>query len=206
MGIFSVFRKDTPQEVYQKIAADIVLVSLEFRRNFSGDSDSKQSINAGAEFSYLLVHLADSVASQVLGPAGRKEAFREILKFVIIGYVKADDSIESSYSVVKEEVSRMWDVMEERHDIYCQCKSLAGTPEFPFPSAGTKVFALAYFIHLAREGTSMDGVNNILCGRRNVTEENLAMFPRSDQIIILSTKLSGILKLLKLNDKLTKLR
>ena len=88
MGLFSLFRKKKPYEVYQALAQKIVLSSLEFRQDLDA-SDNEHSADAGAELIYLLLHLLDQRAFAELGASRRDEVFDNILLIVLDDYVSA---------------------------------------------------------------------------------------------------------------------
>ncbi len=60
MGIFSLFRKQKRQVVYQSIAQKIVTASLRYRDLFTANDEATAEV--GAEMAYFLLHVVDRTA------------------------------------------------------------------------------------------------------------------------------------------------
>ncbi|MCD4828974.1 MAG: hypothetical protein K8R90_06045 [Candidatus Cloacimonetes bacterium] len=202
MGIFSMFRKRSSEDIYQEIASKIVVSSLSYRMQLD-ETDPQLTGNAAAEVAYLLLHLVDRAAFQVLGEAGRNVAFDRIAKIVISDYAHALFKLSTPPDVVADVGAKMLDDMNDRQLSYAACHTFT---ESPWPSRGTMVFACGYFIHRALGRTNRTDVDAILRGEENVTEYNIDAFPDLEQTLKLSIHLSNIAATLRLADCLKRLR
>lgn len=202
MGILSIFRKPTPEEIYQEIASKIVIASLMYRTSLD-KVNAKLSAEAGAEFAYLLLHLTDRAAFQIFGHPRREKVFNEISKRVIDDYSRSIFRSTVPEDIVPNLKASMIINMNDRQDIYGQCTSLT---DDVFPRRGTMIFALAYFIHLALQRTSRTDVDDILCGRKDLTEADLDDFPDIENTLMLSVRFGTAAKKMRINDTLKKLQ
>ena len=202
MGMLSLFRKRSPKEVYQEIASKIVVSSLAYRTEL-GETNPQLTGDAGAEIAYLLLHLVDRTAFQILGAAGRNETFDTIAKIVIAEYARALFRPTTPSDVVTSIGMKMLDDMNERQSTYAVCQSLTGDP---WPSRGTMVFACGYFIHRALGRTDRTDVDGIVKGERDVTEADMDAFPDMEQTLKLAVHIGTCAAELKLADSLKRLR
>lgn len=202
MGILSMFRKPTHSDIYQKIADNIILASLKYRTSIEDEPNMQLTADAGAEYAYLLLHLVDRAAFKLLGEEPRNDVFDGISKIVLANYCKAVLRPTTPDSKVQALAYNMMNDLNDRQAIYSQCTSLTGDP---FPSRGTLVFALSYFVYLALQRTANKDVDDILCGRRNLTKSENDDFPEMDDIIMLAVHVGESMKALRINDLLKKL-
>lgn len=202
MGIMSLFRKRSPEDVYQEIASKIVVSSLAYRTELD-EANPQLTGDAGAEIAYLLLHLVDRTAFQVLGAARRDETFDAIAKIVIGDYSRALFRPTTPSDVVVSTGMKMLDDMNDRQSTYAACQSLTGDP---WPSRGTMVFACGYFIHKALGRTDRTDVDGILSGGRDVTEAEMDAFPDMEQTLKLAIHIGAAAAELKLADRLKRLR
>lgn len=201
MGVMSLFRKRSPENVYQEIASKIVVSSLAYRTELD-KTNPQLTGDAGAEIAYLLLHLVDRTAFQVLGAARRNEAFDAIAKIVIGDYSRALFRPTTPSDVVASIGIKMFNDMNDRQSVYASCESFMGDP---FPSRGTMVFACAYFIHRALERTTRTDVESILRGDRDVTEADTDAFPDMDQTVKFAIHIGTSAAELKLAEGLKRL-
>ena len=197
------FRKPTHSDIYKEIADNIILASLNYRNSIEDVPNMKLTADAGAEYAYLLLHVIDRAAFKLLGEELRNEVFDGISKIVLANYCKAVLRPTTPESKVQSSPYNMMNDLNDRQVIYGQCASLTGDSG---PSRGTIGFALAYFVHLALQRTSRKDVDDILCGRRNLTKAEMDDFPGSDEILILTLHVGASLRALRINDSLRKLR
>ena len=202
MGIMSLFRKRSPEDVYQDIASKIVVSSLAYRTELN-ETNPKLVGDAGAEIAYLLLHLVDRTAFQILGADVRNEIFDTIAQIVIAEYARALLRPTTPSDMVASIGMKMLDDMNDRQSIYSVCQSLTGDP---FPSRGTMVFACGYFIHRALGRTDRNDVDEILRGNRDITEDDIDVFPDIEDITKLAIYIGTCAVELRLADSLKKLR
>lgn len=202
MGMLSFFRKSTHQEISKSIANKIVLCALKYRDSIEDDVSLQFTADAGAEYAYLLIHLADLLAFKVLGEDGRILIYDEVSKLVLDGYCKAVLRPSTPESKILALSYQMRSDLNDRQLIYSQCKSLTGDP---FPSRGTLIFALGYFKHLALKRTDQKNVDDILCGKRNMTKAESNVFPDMDDVVLLSVHFLNSIKFVGIENKLKRL-
>ena len=201
MGIFSILKKSSHGEIYNDIASKIVLASLTYRTKID-DENLKLTAKAGAEFSYLLLHVVDRELFKILGEEKRYEAFDAIAATVIGGYCKSIMQPSTPDDVLVSIGKNMFDDMNNRQVIYSKCKSIIGDS---FPSKGTMVFALGYFIHLSLGRTSRKDVDKVLIGDVDVTNNNNDAFPDSAELLKLSIYFGAFLKTSRLEKTIKRL-
>jgi len=202
MGIMSLFRKRSPEDVCQEIASKIVVSSLAYRTRLD-EANSSLTGNAAAEITYLLLHLVDRSAFQVLGAAERNESFDTIANIAISDYSRALFKPTTPSDVVASVSMNMLQDMNDRQSTYGACQSLTGDP---WPSRGTMVFACAYFIHRALGRTDRTDVVGILRGEQDITEAEMDAFPDMDQTMKLAIHIGTSANELRLADRLKLLR
>lgn len=202
MGIMSLFGKRSPENVCQEIASKIVVSSLSYRTQLD-EANPQLTGNAAAEIAYLLLHLVDRTAFQVLGAAGRNEIFDKIAIIAIGDYARALFKSTTPSDVVVSVGVKMLDDMNDRQSIYAACQSLTGEP---WPSRGTMVFACGYFIHRALGRTDRTDVDAILRGEENVAEADMDAFPDMEQTLKLAIHIGNSATELRLVDRLKPLR
>ena len=203
MGMLSIFRKSAPQEIYQEIASRIIISSFQYRSDL-GEDNNKLSADAGAEFTYLLLHIVDRTAFELFGPK-RGEIFEEISKIVIADYCKSVLVPETPKAIVSDMAVRMFNDINKRQLIYSQCTSVIGKPP-SFSLKGTMVFALGYFVNFALQRTSRTDVDEILCGQKDITKDDLKDFPDFEQTTTLAIHVGTSIGALGIKDLLKKLR
>ncbi len=174
MGLFSIFRKRTPEDVYRSVAQKIVLASLRYRQDLSAPNH-QLSADAGAEMVYLLLHFVDREAFQLLGTSQRDTVFDEISKIVIADYASSVLITNAPQDALLHVAEQMMNALGSRQSIYAQCDSLVGGEGFP--SRGTMVFAFCFFVHRALGNTTRSDVDDILIGKRDLSDSDLDDFP-----------------------------
>ena len=200
MGIL--FGKPKPESIYQELATKIVYAALQYRRDLNHPNHQLTCV-AGTEFTYCLLHMLDRATFNILGASKRDTVFDEVLKRVIADYSRSVFVPSTPAAAVENLALQMFETMNERQDLYSHCKSL--TDEV-FPSRGTIIFALAYFIHLALGRTTRKDVEDVLRGEKNVTQENNDAFPDADEILKLAIYVNAFLGAAKLEDSIRDLR
>jgi hypothetical protein len=204
MGILSIFRKPAHEEIYQEIASRIIISSFQYRSDLDEDNN-KLSTDAGAEFAYLLLHIVDRAAFELFGPKRSEEIFEAISKIVIADYCKSAFRPDTPKAVVFDMAVRMFNDLNKRQLIYSQCTSVIGKSPFP-QSKGTMVRALAYFVHFALQRTSRTDVDEIICGHKDITKDDLKDFPNFEQTRTLVIHVGTSIAALGIKDLLKKLR
>lgn len=202
MSIFSLFHKRSPDDIYDELAHKIVLSSLKYRTTL-GAANDLLSANAGAEIAYLLLHILDRQAYQVLGPTGRDKIIDAVSVRVISGYCKVVLRKDAPQDVVQNLGQQMMNTLNERQHIYSKCSSVAGDQ---FPGKGTMIFALSFYIHKALGLTKRDDVDDILCGNRNIKNSEMHDFPMADQTLKVTIYFGNILAPWQLSKSLKLLR
>jgi hypothetical protein len=202
MGIMSLFRNCSPEDVYKEIASKIVVSALAYRTELD-ETNPQLTGNAGAEIAYLLLHLVDRTAFQILGAAGHDETFDAIAKIVISDYARALFRPTTPSDVVVATGMKMLDDMNDRQSTYAACQSLMGDP---WPSRGTMVFACGYFVHRALGRTDRTDVGSILRGDRDVAVADMDAFPDVEQTLKQAVYIGAFAAELKLADRLKRLR
>jgi hypothetical protein len=204
MGILSIFKKPAPEEIYEEIASRIILSSFQYRSDLCEDNNML-STDAGAEFAYLLLHIVDRAAFELFGPKHPEEIFEEISKIVIADYCKSAFAPDTPKAIVSDMAVRMFNNLNKRQLIYSQCTSVIGKPP-SFPAKGTMVFALGYFVNFALQRTSRTNVDEILCGHKDITKDDLKDFPSFEQTTTLAIHIGTVIGALGIKDLLKKLR
>jgi len=175
MTIFNLFRKEDPEKVYEQIGHGIVMSSLQYRQEIE-TSNERYSADAGAEIAYFLLHMFDKQLFEQVGPKARDKIFDKVAIKVLGDYARAVLKPETPIEIVLQLGKSMLDTLNERQRIYSKCQCLV-RKDFPFPSRGTTVFALSFYIHKALRKTSRDDVDEILCGKRDIDNSELEHFP-----------------------------
>ena len=201
MGLLSLFRKRSPEQIKQEIIGKIVVSSLSFRGTLK-DYDNQRSAAAGAEMLMLLLHLLDRVAFGVLGESSRNAIWDEITRKSCIDYHKAVLSGNAPPELFELNVRKTFKEIDDRQRVYSQCGSLLGEG---FPSKGTVLFAFSHFVHRALGETNRSDVEGVLIGRSDVTTSNANAFPAFDVIIANATWVGAIIKKIGFEADLKKL-
>jgi len=199
----SLIRNQSPEKIYKEIASKIVVASLAYRREID-ESNPQLLAYAGAEIAYLLLHLVDRTAFQVLGQARRNDTFDAIAKIVIDDYARAILRPTTPTEKIISIGIRMLNDMNDRQSVYESCNLLIDK-EF-VSCRGTMVFACGYFIHRALKRTSQTDVQDILSGRRNIEKSDLCDFPGMEDELKLAIHVVTYATELRLADVLKKLK
>lgn len=202
MGLYSLFSKRKPEEVYQSIAKKIVAAALSYRQGVS-DTNSKLSADAGAEMLYLLLHLVDRQALNLLSVSRRDTIFDEVWKRAIADYIRTVVDSNKPQNVVIDIAKQMMNTLNSRQSIYAQCESLTGKP---FPSRGTMVFAFSFFVHRALGRTDRDNVDDILIGKRDFSYSDIDDFPDISDVVKDAIKVGVSVNELQIQDDLKYLK
>lgn len=126
MGLFSLFRKSTHQEICRSIADKIVLCALKYSDSIEDVESLQLTADAGAEYAYLLLHIVDRLAFKVLGKDGRNLVYDEVSKLVLDSYCRAVLRPSTPDSKILTLSEKMLTDLNSRQLIYSQCKSLTG--------------------------------------------------------------------------------
>ena len=208
MNILSLFRKHSPEDIYDELALKIIYLSLAFPTfvNFIKEIDAtdEQKENSGKEIAYFLLHILDRHAFQVLGQIGRDKAINEVTKRVISGYCKCVLREDTPLSLIQDLTCHMLSTFNERTILYHRCQSVIDK-ENPFVK-GTMVFALSFYIHKALGRTNRDDVDDILYGMRNLEESDMHDFPMFTQEMEISIYIGNVLAEWQINKSLKHLR
>ena len=176
MGFFSLFRKQKPDDVYRKITQKIVLACLKYRIELQ-TQNNQLSADGAAELAYLLLHLLDRSAFELLGDR-RDIVFDTISQMVVSEYVKSVMKPDTPPSVTMEVALRMMDDLNARQVIYSQCKEFIGELAGP----GTTVFAFCFFVHRALGNTVKTDADDILTGNRKVEMSEIGDMPEFETV------------------------
>ncbi|MDB3967381.1 hypothetical protein N9399_06485 [Porticoccaceae bacterium] len=202
MGLFGLFSRKKPDEVYQSIAKKIVLSSLQFRHKLDS-RDNKCLADAGAELIYLLLNLLDQTAFSELGASDRDEVFDNVFLIVLDDYVSAIVSVDMPsefQDAIKEEMIKD---MNARQSIYCKCDSFSGSP---LPSKGTVIFAFSFYLHKALGNTDITDVDDILIGNREIGDSEFDGFPAYTEVLENMISVTSIYEALKISKELKHLK
>ena len=202
MGLFSLFSKRKPEEVYQSIARKIVEAAFRYRQEISAPNN-KLSADIGAEMIYLLLHFVDRQTFGLLGASRRDTIFDEVSQIAVAVYAGAVLSANAPQSVLIHNVEQMVRTLNSRQLIYAQCESLAGES---FPGKGTMVFAFSFFVHRVLGDTDRDDVDDILIGKRDLSHSDLKDFPNSPDIMRAAITVGSTVSALRIQDHLKHLK
>jgi len=202
MGLFSLFNRPKPEEVYQSIAKKIVAAALSYKQEIS-TPNNRVSADVGAEMIYLLLHLVDRQALNMLGVSGRDAVFDEVWKIAVGDYLRAVLDTNAPQNVVLAIAEHMMNTLNSRQSIYAQCQSLTGKP---FPSRGTMVFAFSFFVHRALGHTERDDVDDILAGKRDLSYSDSDDFPGIPDVVKNAIRVGVWASELRVQDDLKQLK
>ena len=124
MSILSIFKNPSPEEIKEKLTQAIVIASIAYRKELK-NAPSHLSTHAGAELSYLLLHLLDRTAFSELGSAMRDDIFDDVSKMVIEGYSSVSLSQNAPMELQESLRDKMFSELSTRQNVYSQCDSLA---------------------------------------------------------------------------------
>jgi hypothetical protein len=208
MNISSLFGKHSPEDIYDELAHKIILSSLNFpvSVNFIKEINAtdKQKANSGKEISYLLLHILDRQAFQVLRQTGKDKVIDEVTKKVISRYCKSILRKDTPLNLIQELACHMLSTFNERTFLYHRCQSVVDE-ENPWAS-GTMVFALSFYIHKALGQTNRDDVDDILYGKRKLEKTDMRDFPMFTQELEISIYFGNVLAEWQINKSLKHLR
>lgn len=145
--------------------------------------------NAIEEILYFFLFLLDIHALKILGSNKRNDVFDEVSTMVLTEYNFAVLKEETPKEIAAQLLVKMIDKLNERQSIYSKCKSIFGEG---FPSRGSAVFALSFFIHKALGNTNRNNVSSILSGETDLNKNDLKDFPNSDFTLKLSFYLGAM--------------
>ncbi len=208
MNILSLFRKHSPEDIYDELAHKIIFSSLKFPvsvKFIQGiDATDEQKANSGKEIAYLLLHTLDRHAFQVLGQTGKDKVIDEVTKRVISRYCKSILRKDTPLNLIQDLACHMLNTFNERTFLYHRCQSVVDE-ENPW-ATGTMVFALSFYIHKALGQTNRDDVDDILCGKRKLEESDMRDFPMVTQELEISIYFGNVLAEWQINKSLKQLR
>jgi len=202
MGLFSLFSKKKPEEVYKSIAQKIVVATLQYRQDIPAPNN-KVSADAAEELIYLLLHLVDRQAFGLLGADRRNAIFDEVSQIVVADYTGAVLSANAPQDIILHKAELMMNIMTLRQSIYAQCESFTGEP---YPGKGTMVFAFCFFVHRALGHTDREDVTDLLTGKRDLAESDLNDFPEPPEIMDAAITVGSVASELRILDDLKHLK
>jgi hypothetical protein len=202
MGLFSLFGKRKPEEIYQSLAKKIVVSALRYRQEIEAP-DNKRSADAGAELIYLLLHLVDRQAFGQLGATQRDTVFDEVSQIAVADYAGAIFNANTPKDVIINSAEQMMSTLNSRQSLYAQCESLTGEM---FPGKGTMIFAFSFFVHQALGNTDRTDVENILIGKDELSKSDLDDFPDIPEVMTTEVTVSSLLIALRIPDELKHLK
>jgi len=199
MGIFSLFQKRTPEDVYDELAHQIVHSALNYRTTLD-TSSSSQATYAGTEVAFFLLHILDRHAFQMLGPIVRDKVVDGVTVRVVSRYCNSVFKKSAAQNATDKFTRQMFKNFADRQALYSKCSSVF--PEDMFAFKGTVIFALSFYIHRELGLTNRDDVDDILCGKRNLADSDMHDFPLIDRILIAATYFGNVLTSWQLNKSL----
>lgn len=202
MGLFSVFSKQKPEEVYRSIAQKFVVASLRYRQDISAPNN-KVSADAGAEMIYLLLHILDRQVFGQLGASHRDIVFDEVTQIAVEDYASAILNEDAPEDLLISIISQMMSTLSSRQSIYGQCESLTGES---WPSKSTIIFAFCFFIHRALGHTVRNDVDDILSGIGELSESDVEDFPDPLETIETAQIAGTLLDVLQIQNDLKQLK
>jgi len=205
MGIFSFFRRPTPEEATRSIVEKFVLASLLYSKELA-HPDNQQSADAGAEVAYLLLHLLDAEIFARFGTPRRDAIFDSIAQNVIVAYTKSVLRPETPLNLLFEAAKQMQDTLNSRQITYARCRSFLGG-EGGFPGIGTMVFAFCFFVHRALGRTNRTDVDDILAGEKTIPEsDGRSDFPDIETLLYGVAWLGPMIKTIQIQNDTKYLR
>jgi len=194
MSIFNIFRKKPPTQTLLELRHVAVLASLTFREH-TNESNHELSANAGAELLYFLLHITDTFMHQHLTPVQRASYFDALTLDSISSYADAMLSEKTPRDLRASAKEMMLRRFNSRQRTYSRCKSFNGNG---FPSAGSKLFALAFLAHRALGRTERVQFDQVLAGNEPIGESELPDFPTVPDIVLWSAFATGSIEDMKL--------
>ncbi|MGB5179226.1 MAG: SPOR domain-containing protein [Gammaproteobacteria bacterium] len=167
------------------MARKIVLAALPADKNITADADA----DAGAEIVYLLLHLVRRQAFKQLGATQRDTVLDEVSRLAITGYARAVLDADVSQEAFLQNAGQMMCTLKSRQSIYTQCESFFGES---FPGNGTMVFALSFFVYRAMGHTDRNDVDEILTGKRDISDSESEDFPGPPEIMAAARAMESI--------------
>lgn len=202
-----IFQRRTSDEIIQELSAKIILCGLEYRATIQEYSD-KISANVGAEIIYLLLHEIDRIAFDIFYavPKQHEKVMKLLTYKTITDYTRTVLKKGMSIAFTTNLGLSMIKDFNNRHiEIYSRCRTLVGEKRSPYPSTGTRIFALGYFIHRALGKTPEKNVDDILVGKQEITREDVTTFPDFTELIKLQVEIMSSLVTMKVKENLQKL-
>lgn len=201
MGFFDLFKKQSVNDIYDEIRHKIILSTLKFGEQLQA-ANNQLATHAAAELIYLLIHLLDRTSAQTLGMAKRDVIIDEISKRVIAAYVGTVLKPETPQHVTQALALQMFNDLNERQIIYSQCASVGGG----FPTKGTMIFVLLFFVHRALGLTKREDINELLFGSNKIEQADLADLPDIETTLKLSIFIGNCITAMKLKETLQNLK
>lgn len=177
MNFLRLFRKPTKSEVYLQIADQIVLNALVIRLEIA-DQEPSVSDRVGRELAFFGLYMVDPGISSS-GPAGRNEIIDAVSQYTATRYIEGIFSKAAPPELIRTQKSAFIEQYNYRIDVYGHCREVMSGPMGA--SAGSAMFALAYFLHAAISGDYEFDATDILCGRRKIEMSEMKHFARMDQ-------------------------
>lgn len=181
----------------------IIFIALFYRSKVSNDIN--KSTEASLEFIYFLLHIVDRQLFSLHGADKRDEIYDEFSNKIIVEFsdalLKKNTPMEVKMPLVAHTGIKMLDDLNKRQEIYAQCQFMCGEK---FPSAGTMIFALAFYIHKALGKTNIDNVDDVLVGEKKIEMEDLVNFPSITDVLALCIYMTDIILKLEV-DKCLKM-
>lgn len=178
-------------EGYDLLIKRIVFLALFYRSKLN--CDIQKSTDASSELIYFLLHIIDRQLFSLYGADKRDEIYDKLSNELIVEFsgalLKGNAPMDAKRQLATSMRVKMLDDLNYRQEIYSKCESVFGEK---FPSAGTMIFALAFYIHKALGKTNIDNVDTILTGERRIEKEELTNFPSVEDVLALCMYMADV--------------
>ena len=166
-------------------------------------NDQPKSIEAGVEVLYFYLNILDREINKVFSKSKGDELFNKTLTKCIYTTAKVVIDPDASPQILTSVSKTMFDTFNNRQFVYSRCKSVSGSP---FPSIGTMIFALCFYIHRELGKTSRTNVDAILIGEKKMDKNDLSDFPEPSFNIETQAYILSYISFMKLPKLLKRLR
>lgn len=202
MSFLDRFRRKQPEEVLRDIRHRVVTSALLFRTTLE-EKSNERSMNAGAELLFLLLHLIDIAMFERLSAERRAIYFDTLALSAIHDYVIATMK-QDTPELVRTKLSEILLArLNSRQTTYARCRSLIGDD---FPAAGSKLFAMSFFIFRALGKTDRTTADWILSGQASLAESDLKDFPSIEIVLAHASYFTSAIREININGQVRQLR
>lgn len=168
MGLFSRFKKRNPDEIYKSIEIKVMIASLAYGKGLDNPNDML-SANVGAELGYLMLHLIERIASNVLDHRKVGEVQDRITLDFIYEYTRTVLRPETPLSVLETVRAKMLETYNSRALTYANCSSIYGEN---LPSPGSMVFAFCFLVNHTLGLINIVDFDKILAGQESFSDNS----------------------------------